>query len=151
MPSIRQIIEVGDPILRQIAVQVKRFDKSLHNLLDDMIFTLENLEGVGLAAPQIGVSKRVFIVDVGNGVTEFINPIITKTKDLEVDTEACFSVPGRHGLVERHKEVEITAQDRYGIEFTLKGKGLFARAIQHELDHLDGKLFIDIMLKEEFD
>lgn len=149
MSNIRQITEVGDPILRQTAMEVKRFDESLAKLLDDMKATLAELKGIGLAAPQIGVSKRVFIVDTEEGVIEFINPVINKTKGQEIDSEACFSVPGRQGLVARAKEVKITAKDRGGKEFSIKAKDLFARAIQHELDHLDGRLYIDIMTEEE--
>jgi peptide deformylase len=151
LPSIRKITEIGDPLLRAKAQTVKRFDQNLHNILDDMACTLESLEGVGLAAPQIGISKRFFIVDVGEGVTEFINPQLIKGAEKESGTEGCFSIPGRQGLVERYKTVTVKAQDRYGQEFSMQVDGLFARALQHENDHLQGRLYIDIMTEELFD
>lgn len=143
-----QIVRIGDPILREQAVEVRRFNENLHQLLDGMKETLYDADGVGLAAPQIGVSKQVVIVDIGEGLIELINPKIIASEGVEEDIEGCLSVPGKNGIVKRAKKVTVTAQDRYGNPFTVEGEGLLARAFQHEIDHLKGILYVDIMERE---
>ena len=146
--AIFSIVQEGDEILRQKAQVVRRFDERLHRLLDDMAETLHGEEGVGLAAPQIGVSKRVVVIDVGEGLIELVNPEIVAHAGEETTAEGCLSIKGRNGLVTRYYQATVKAQNRYGEEFTLDGEGLLARAFQHEIDHLDGILFIDRMIRE---
>lgn len=146
--SIYNVVQNGDDILRQKAQVVRRFDDRLHKLLEDMAETLYAEDGVGLAAPQIGISKRVVVIDVGEGLLEVVNPQIIKATGRESDIEGCLSVKGRNGIVPRAAHVVVTAQDRYGNDIVLEGEGLLARAFQHEIDHLDGILFIDKMTKE---
>lgn len=145
-----QIVCIGDPILREKAVEVRRFNENLHQLLDDMAETLYAADGVGLAAPQIGISKQVVVVDIGDehGLIELINPKITAAEGVEEDIEGCLSVPGKSGVVKRAKKVTVEAQDRNGKPFTIKGEDLLARAFQHEIDHLKGILYVDIMERE---
>lgn len=145
-----QIVCIGDPILREKAVEVKRFNENLHQLLDDMAETLYAADGVGLAAPQIGISKQVVVVDIGDehGLIELINPKIIVSEGVEEDVEGCLSVPGKSGIVKRAKKVTVAAQDRNGKPFTIKGEDLLARAFQHEIDHLRGVLYVDIMERE---
>lgn len=142
--AIRKIVTIGDETLTKKCRQVENIDDRLITLLDDMAETLKSVSGVGLAAPQVGVLKRVAVVDVGEGVIELINPKITRSsKETESDCEGCLSVPEKWGYVERPKKVTVRAIDRNGKEFSVTGEGLLARAFCHELDHLDGKLFID--------
>lgn len=145
-----QIVCIGDPILREKSVEVKRFNENLHQLLDDMAETLYAADGVGLAAPQIGISKQVVVVDIGDehGLIELVNPKIIASEGVEEDVEGCLSVPGKSGLVKRAKKVTVEAQDRNGKSFTIKGEDLLARAFQHEIDHLKGILYVDIMERE---
>ena len=145
-----QIVCIGDPILREKAVEVRRFNENLHQLLDEMKETLYDADGVGLAAPQVGISKQVVIVDIGDehGLIELINPKITASEGVEEDVEGCLSVPGKSGIVKRAKKVTVAAQDRNGNAFTIAGEGLLARAFQHEIDHLKGVLYVDIMERE---
>ncbi|MEG0852269.1 MAG: peptide deformylase [Angelakisella sp.] len=133
----------GDEILRKKSKTVDSFDKKLHMLLDDMAETLEAFNGVGLAAVQVGILKRVFIVDVGDGITEFINPQILTTDGEQVGAEGCLSFPGEYGIVSRPNRVKVRAQNRMGKWFEAEGEELFARAIFHENDHLDGIVFKD--------
>ena len=149
MADVRQIIKEGDPILRQKSMEVRRFNERLHVLLDDMALTMAVAEGVGLAAPQVGISKRVIVVCDGDGETmEFINPVLLSAKGMVEEAEGCLSVPGVQGMVPRAEKIKINAQDRNGQSFELKAEGYLARVIQHEMDHLDGRLFIDIMTEE---
>ncbi len=149
MADVRQIIKEGDPILRQKSMEVRRFNERLHVLLDDMALTMAVAEGVGLAAPQVGISKRVIVVCDGDGETmEFINPVLLSAKGMVEEAEGCLSVPGVQGMVPRAEKIKIKAQDRNGQSFELKAEGYLARVIQHEMDHLDGRLFIDIMTEE---
>ncbi len=141
--AIRNIIQEGDPTLRKKSFEVTDFGPKTQVLIDDMKQTLIKAEGAGLAAPQVGVLRRIFIIDIDEGYFEFINPVILSTSGSQVDNEGCLSVQGKHGEVERPMTVKIQAQDRYGKKFTLKAKGFFARAICHEYDHLDGILYID--------
>ncbi|MBR5582786.1 MAG: peptide deformylase [Phascolarctobacterium sp.] len=152
-----KILTAGDPVLRQTAAEVTKIDKKLIKLLKDMADTMYAAEGVGLAAPQIGVSKRIVVIDVGDGIIEMINPVIVNKEGSVVGGEGCLSVPEYEGEVERAEKVECEFTDRSGKRYLIESDGLLAIAIQHELDHLDGVLFIDkaqsIMpkKKEKFD
>lgn len=152
-----KILTAGDPVLRQTAAEVTKIDKKLIKLLKDMAETMYAAGGVGLAAPQIGVSKRIVVIDVGDGIIEMINPVIVNKEGSVVGGEGCLSVPEYEGEVERAEKVECEFTDRSGKRYLIETDGLLAIAIQHELDHLDGVLFIDkaqsIMpkKKEKFD
>ena len=139
----REIVQIGDKILRQRSAEVTEFDDELKKLLDDMKETLFIEHGAGLAAVQIGVMKRVFIVNVEEGYFEFVNPRITKTAGTQIGAEGCLSVKGKYGEVERPNKVVVKAFDREGNRFSVTAYGFFARAICHENDHLDGVLYID--------
>ena len=141
--AIRNIVQVGDEVLRKKSVKVTEFDEKLHMLLDDMADTLAVAQGVGLAAPQVGVLKRVFIIYLDDTLYEFINPRFVKQKGTQVGDEGCLSVKGKFGKVQRFMNVDLLAEDRYGETFRFKASGFFARAIQHEYDHLEGVLYID--------
>ena len=150
--AIRQIRIDGDPILRKKSKEVRKITPSIVTLLDDMKETMDLEDGVGLAAPQVGSLRRLFIVDVGEGVTEFINPEILEKDGEQVGPEGCLSVPGEAGIVSRANHVKVKALDRDGNEFIIEAEELMARAILHEYDHLEGVLFIDKMEEiEEFD
>lgn len=140
-----KIIVAGDPVLKEIAEPVTAFDKNLKFLLENMKKTLYEANGVGLAAPQIGVAKRIFVADDGeSGYDEYINPVwmpIGNAKD--IDVEGCLSVPELYGEVERYSEVLVKYQDRHGKKKQKKASALLARCIQHETDHLNGILFIE--------
>ena len=138
-----KILTAGDPVLRQTAAEVTKIDKKLIKLLKDMAETMYAADGVGLAAPQIGVSKRIVVIDVGDGLIEMINPVIVKREGSVVGGEGCLSVPEYEGEVERAEKVECEFTDRSGKRYLIETNGLLAIAIQHELDHLDGVLFID--------
>lgn len=138
-----KILTAGDPVLRQTAAEVTKIDKKLIKLLKDMAETMYAADGVGLAAPQIGVSKRIVVIDVGDGLIEMINPVIVKKEGSVVGGEGCLSVPEYEGEVERAEKVECEFTDRSGKRYLIETNGLLAIAIQHELDHLDGVLFID--------
>ena len=148
MSCVRDIIQKGDPILREKAVKVMRFDERLATLLDDMAVTMKEFDGVGLAAPQVGISKRAVIVDYGGEIMEFINPQIVERSGSKKDSEGCLSVPSLRGLVKRANYVLVEAQDRKGTSFAVEAEGLLARILQHEIDHLEGRLFTDIMIEE---
>ena len=141
--AIRNIVQVGDDVLRKKCAPVESFDEKLAELLDDMKETLAQANGAGLAAPQVGVLRRAFVVDVKDGYFEFVNPVIVKAKGRQVGEEGCLSVRGKYGTVERPRMVEVKAFDRGGKPFALKAYDFFARAICHEYDHLDGILYID--------
>lgn len=141
--AIRNVVQVGDDVLRQKCFPVEAFDEKLHQVLDDMKDTVKKEQGAGLAAPQIGILRRMAVVDVEEGYFEFINPIIVQQKGEQTDWEGCLSVRGKMGQVSRPMKVTVVYQDRFGEKHTLKAKGFFARAICHELDHLDGVLYID--------
>lgn len=149
--AIRQVREEGDPILRKISKEVKKITPSILTLLDDMEDTMYVEDGVGLAAPQVGSLRRIFIVDVGEGTVEFINPEILETSGEQTGIEGCLSVPGKTGQVCRPFKVKVKALDRNGEEFILEAEELMARAILHEHDHLEGKLFVDIVEGELMD
>ncbi len=141
--AIRNVVQVGDDVLRQKCFPVEVFDEKLHALLADMKDTVKKEQGAGLAAPQVGVLKRVVVVDVEEGYFEFINPVIVQQKGEQNGWEGCLSVRGKNGVVSRPMKVTLVYQDRFGEKYMLKAKGFFARAICHELDHLDGVLYID--------
>jgi len=142
--AVYSIVKIGDPILRERAKNVNDITSNILKLLSNLADTMYDAQGVGLAAPQIGVPKRVIVVDVGEGLIELINPqIILKSEKKDVDIEGCLSIPGIKGEVERAFEVTVQGLDRDGNHLTIKGEGLLARALQHEIDHLDGILFVD--------
>ena len=141
--AIRNIVQVGDDVLRKRCFEVTAFDEKLWTLLDDMKDTVKKAKGAGLAAPQVGVLKRVAVVDVEEGYFEFINPVILSQKGEQSGWEGCLSVRGKSGIVSRPMKVKVSYQDRTGEKHLLQAKGFFARAICHELDHLDGVLYID--------
>ena len=149
MAHIRQIITEGDPILRKQAVQVRRFNMVLHKLLDDMKYTMYQADGVGLAAPQIAISKQIVVMDDReHGYLELVNPRIVESSGSEIGTEYCLSVPRCGGRVNRATKIKVEYQNRNGEPQTVEAEGFFARVFQHEIDHLVGKLFIDIMTEE---
>lgn len=141
--AIRNVRTEGDPILRKRAKKVGTITQAILTLLDDMAETMYLEDGVGLAAPQVGALRRVFVVDIGEGVVEFINPEILETQGEQTGIEGCLSVPGKTGTVSRPNYVKVKAQNREGQEFILEGEELMARAILHEYDHLEGALFVD--------
>ena len=141
----RTIVKVGDEALRKVCKPMQKFDLRLWLLLRDMADTMYKADGVGLAAPQVGILRRVVVIDVGDGLVELVNPEIIASEGEQGGSEGCLSIPGKRGYVVRPERVTVKAQDRKGKPLELKAEGLFARAICHELDHLDGKLYIDIM------
>jgi peptide deformylase len=147
--AIRNVVQVGDDVLRQKCFPVEQFDDGLIKLLDDMKDTVKKEQGAGLAAPQVGILRRVVVVDVEEGYFEFINPVILSQKGEQSGWEGCLSVRGKSGVVSRPMKVTLCYQDRNGEKHVLKAKGFFARAICHELDHLDGILYIDKATKME--
>ena len=142
--AIREIVKIGDDVLTKKCRPVEKFDEKLHILLDDMAQTLAQANGVGLAAPQVGILRRVCIVDVEDedGLIELINPEIIKTKGEQRDLEGRLSAPNRWGYVVRPEKVTVRAFDRFGKQFEITGTGLKARAFCHEIDHLDGIVFL---------
>ena len=147
----RKIVTIGDETLRKTCREQKKFDKRLHTLLDDMAETMYKAEGVGLAGPQVGILRRVAVVDVSaerDGLIELINPEIVETEGEQTGREGCLSVPGRQGVVTRPRKVRVRYQDRNGNITEREAEGFEARAICHEMDHLDGQLYIDIMNRE---
>ncbi|HIZ19827.1 MAG TPA: peptide deformylase [Firmicutes bacterium] len=147
--ALRNILTDKDPALHKVCRPVTEFNERLWTLLDDMVETLHHADGVGLAAPQVGVLRRAFVMDLGdgNGVIEVINPEYLTKKGKQEETEGCLSCPGEWGIVRRPRYVKIKAQDRYGKEFVLEGEDLLARCICHESDHLDGVVFKDIVVR----
>ncbi len=145
--AIRNVVTVGDPVLRKTSRKVERFNERLWQLLDDMKDTMYKAEGVGLAAVQVGILKRVVVVDVGDGLLELINPEIVETSGEIEDVEGCLSVPGQNGLVKRPEYCKIRAQNRNGVWRFYEGTGLKARCFCHEIDHLDGIIYTDKQIK----
>lgn len=147
--ALLKIRKVGDPVLRSKARPVNTINNKTKTLLDNMAKTMYKNDGIGLAAPQVGVLQRMFIVDIGDGLLEFINPEITSGEGKNIMEEGCLSVPEKTGGVIRAKKITIKALNRNGKEIEMETDGLLARALQHENDHLDGILFIDKMVTEE--
>lgn len=145
--AIREIREKGDEILYKKCKAVVKFDEKLHILLDDMYETMQSRDGVGLAAPQVGILKRAVVIDVGDGKIELINPEMVEESGEQTGSEGCLSVPGVFGEVTRPNVVTVKAQDRDGKWFKITGKELLARAFCHEIEHLDGKLFLDRVIR----
>lgn len=139
--AIRKIIVEGNELLNKKCRTVEKFDENLAQLIDDMIETMYKAEGVGLAAPQVGILRRVVVIDVGDGLMELVNPEIIEQDGEQREQEGCLSCPGEYGTTLRPMFVKVRAQDRHGNTIELVGKGLKARAFCHELDHLDGILF----------
>ncbi len=147
--AIRELRVVGDEILRKKARKVDKIDRRTKVLLDDMIETMHKSEGVGLAAPQVGVLKKLVVIDIGDGVIELINPEIIEQEGEVIDQEGCLSVPGVTGEVPRPARVKVKALDRNNKPLEIEGTDLLARALCHEIDHLNGILFIDKMITKE--
>jgi len=145
--ALRNIRKLGDDILRKKCRPVETIDERIITLLDDMAETMYNANGVGLAAPQIGILKRIVVIDVGEGLIELINPEITSFEGNEKEPEGCLSVPGKCGYVLRPKKVTVTALNRDGEKIIVEGEDLLARALCHELDHLDGIVFVDKVIE----
>ena len=150
--AIRKIlIEGEDDLLRKHSRPVEKFDKRLWTLLDDMAQTMYDADGAGLAAPQVGVLKRCVVIDVGEGLLELVNPKIVWSTGSVVRPEGCLSGPGRRGTVERPEKVRVQAQDRFGQPIEIEGEGFLDMALCHEIDHLDGIIYIDKMIEDVTD
>ena len=143
--GLRRILTDKEPALHKTCKPVANFDARLHKLLDDMRETLEDSGGVGLAAPQIGILRRVVLVDNGEEILELVNPTMVETDGEQVDAEGCLSVPGKYGLVKRPYYAKVRAQDRNGNWYEAEGEELTARCFCHELDHLDGIIYTEVM------
>ena len=141
--AIRNILKMGEPLLNKKSKQVVDFNDRLHTLLDDMADTMYKEDGVGLAAPQVGVLRRAVVVDIGEGLIELINPVIVETSGEQTDLEGCLSVVDYIGEVTRPNYVKVKAQDRFGKDIDVEGEGFLARAFCHEIDHLEGILFVE--------
>ncbi len=141
--AVRNIVKIGDDVLRKVCRTQMTFDEKLAQILDDMKETMYKAEGVGLAAPQVGILRRFCIVDTGDGLVELINPVIIEKSGEQTGNEGCLSIPDRYEEVTRPMFVTVRAQNRHGENITVKAEGLKARAFCHEIDHLDGVLYID--------
>ena len=142
--AIRNIVQFGDDVLKKECRPVEKFDRKLHQLLDDMQDTLYEANGAGLAAPQVGILRQVCIVDVGEGPIELVNPEIIATEGEQSGPEGCLSLPNEWGMVTRPMKVTVRAQNRKGKWFEMSGEDLLARAFCHEIDHLHGTVFTDV-------
>lgn len=140
-------VDTDNEALRRKSREVEKIDSRILTLLDDMAETMYDIQGVGLAAPQVGVLKKVVVIDVGEGLIELINPVITYKKGEQTEVEGCLSVPGKSGTVLRPEKVKVRALDRHGKEINIDGEGLLARALCHEIDHLSGTLYIDNVIE----
>ena len=143
--GLRKILTDKEPALHKVCKPVEKFDWKLHKLLDDMKETLLDANGVGLAAPQVGILRRVVVVDLGDEMLELVNPTLVETDGEQEGAEGCLSVPGRYGLVKRPYYAKVRAQDRNGEWFEAEGEELIGRCFCHELDHLDGILYTQVM------
>ena len=141
--AVLDIMKAGHPVLKQVAEAVEFVNKKMRTLIEDMAETMYKTDGVGLAAPQIGVSQRIIVLDDGNGLLELINPEITHKEGSQIGLEGCLSVPGYYGDVERFDKITVKAIDKHNKKVTIKAEGFLARILQHEIDHLDGHLFIE--------
>ncbi len=142
--ALRNIVKFGDEVLKKKCREVTVFDDKLWVLLDDMYETMQAANGVGLAAPQVGILRKVAVIDVGEGPIELINPVVTSVKGKQREIEGCLSSPGQWGYVTRPAKVKVTAMNRHGKEFKIEGTELLARALCHEIDHLSGIIFTDL-------
>lgn len=153
--ALRRILTEKDPALHKVCRPVDKFDARLAKLLDDLGQTLQEANGAGLAAPQVGILRRVVVVDVGDEILELVNPVIVEASGEQEGPEGCLSVPGKWGIVKRPNVVKVRAQDRDGVWFEAEGQELVARAFCHELDHLDGRLYTEkasrFLTEEELD
>lgn len=149
--ALRNIRTNNDSVLYKVCKEVKKFDGRLATLIDDMIDTMHEADGVGLAAPQVGVLKRVAVIDIGDGPIELVNPVITESSGEQGDMEGCLSFPGQAGYVVRPNFVKVEAYDRNGDLYEYEGEGLFARAVFHECDHLDGKVYLRLVTEPPAD
>ena len=147
--ALRYIVKFGDPILRKKSRPVENFDSRLAVLIDDMVQTMKNARGAGLAAVQVGILRRVVVVDAGDGVLELVNPEIVESSGEQFEEEGCLSQPGKSGITKRPMNVVVKAQNREGKWFVYSGSGLKARAFCHEIDHLDGILYTQRLYKEQ--
>ena len=150
--ALRKIVTEGDPILEKKCRPVEKFNQRLWDLLDDLVETLADSGGVGLAAPQVGVLRRVCVIDVGEGAMEFVNPVIVESEGEQEVQEGCLSCPGQFGIIKRPAHVKAEFCDRNGDRHELEGDGLLAQAMCHEFDHLDGIIFkskVERMLTDE--
>ena len=143
--GLRKILTVQEPCLHKVCRPVEKFDGKLHKLLDDMKETLLDANGVGLAAPQVGILRRVVVIDIGDEILELVNPELLETSGEQEGAEGCLSVPGKYGLVKRPNVAKVRAQDRDGNWFEVEGEELIARCFCHELDHLDGIVYTEVM------
>ena len=143
--GLRKILTDKDPALHKVCRPVEKFDWRLHKLLDDMRDTLIDANGVGLAAPQVGILRRVVLVDTGEEILELVNPVMVETSGEQIGAEGCLSVPGKYGLVKRPMFATVRAQDRDGEWYEVEGEELIARCFCHELDHLDGIVYTEVM------
>ena len=143
--GLRKILTDKDPALHKVCKPVEKFDKKLHKLLDDMRETLAEANGVGLAAPQVGILRRVVIVDTGEDILELVNPTMVEVDGEQEGAEGCLSVPGKYGLVKRPYYAKVRAQDRWGEWYEAEAEELIARCFCHELDHLDGIVYTEVM------
>ncbi len=141
--AVLDIRMAGDKVLKEQAAPVTKVDRRIKKLLDDMAQTMYAANGVGLAAPQVGASLRLIVVDAGEGLLELINPVVVSAEGCEVGNEGCLSIPGVYGEVERCAKVQVEGVTREGRKVALEGEGFLARVLQHEIDHLDGVLFIE--------
>lgn len=142
--GIRQIREIGDEVLEKQCKTVTKMTLRTRILIEDMLDTMYERNGVGLAAPQVGILKRIVVIDVGEGPIVLVNPEIIETSGEQTGEEGCLSVPGKYGIVTRPNHVKVRAQDENMQEFEMEGEGLLARAFCHEIDHLSGKLYVEL-------
>ena len=146
--ALRNIVKLGDPVLNKTSRKVEKFDEKLAMLIDDMLETMYHANGVGLAAVQVGMLKRVVVIDIGDGPMELVNPEITMKEGEQRESEGCLSLPGKYGVTVRPMKVQVKEQDRKGKWQVFTGEGLKARAFCHEIDHLDGILFTSHVVGE---
>lgn len=147
--ALRNIRTYGDEVLRKKSRKVEEINDRIHTLIKDMLDTMYNADGVGLAAPQVGILKRVIVIDVGDGPVALINPEIISGEGEQIDEEGCLSIPGKGGSVLRPYKVKVKALNESGEEVMIEGEELFARALCHEIDHLEGVLFVDKIIESE--
>ncbi|MCH4031196.1 MAG: peptide deformylase [Lachnospiraceae bacterium] len=142
--ALREIRELGDEVLRKKAKEVKILTPRLKELIGDMFDTMYAANGVGLAAPQVGILRRIVVIDCGDNPITLINPVIVEKDGQQIGEEGCLSVPGKVGVVERAMHCRVRAKNADMQDFEVEGEGLLARCLQHEIDHLDGKMYVDI-------